>query len=208
LFDLPCPKWETEDPGKLPFIADAASAAFEFIRRQCAKRYILNHGDLKEWHRKLFEKIVPVPYYAGHYRGSDPSRPCLDTEVEVGPNQGTPPADVGREMSRFSAELEKAIKATDEYVDRGASPVERLQAAAHLAAFAGGTVIRIHPFINGNGRIARFAMNFFLYRYLKKIPFSINRPPHYDYGLSSEIAMRDGNYIPLYQYLLQIIALS
>lgn len=205
---LPCPEWTTEDPGKLPFIADAARSAADFIVRQGPKRYLLNHGDLKEWHRKLFEKVVPVPYYAGHYRGQDPLRPCLDGDAWVGSNMGTPPSLVAQEMSKFSAGLEKSTRATDEFVDGGASALMCLKAAVHLAAFAGGSIIRIHPFVNGNGRIARFAMNFFLYRYLRKIPFALNRPPHIDYGLASEIAMRDGNYTALYQYLLQIIALS
>jgi hypothetical protein len=51
-------------------------------------------------------------------------------------------------------------------------------------------------------------MNFFLYRYLGKMYFSINRPPTYDYAQASAIAMADGNFTPLYQYLLQIIALG
>ncbi|HWS17572.1 MAG TPA: hypothetical protein VN223_06135 [Candidatus Elarobacter sp.] len=36
-----------------------------------AKDYIINHGDIKTWHRKLFAKVVPVDYYAGHYRMAD-----------------------------------------------------------------------------------------------------------------------------------------
>ena len=205
---LPCPKWESEDSGKLPDIAQAASAIVDFIIRQNSKRYILGHGDLKVWHRELFNKVVPVRYYAGNYRGVHAGRPCLDVQVGVGSNLGTSPVEVEKEMKIFSAELESNTRATDEFVDRGAAPISRMQATAHMAAFAAGSVIRIHPFLNGNGRIARFTMNFFLYRYIGKMYFFINRPPGYDYANASEVAMADGNFIPLYQYLLQIIALG
>lgn len=205
---LPCPEWITEEPSKLPAIAQAASAIHDFFARQASKRHILNHGDLKQWHRKLFEKVVPVAYYAGNYRGIDSNRPCLNGEARVGSNFGTVAANVASEMRSFSEELEKVTHATDEYIDRTESAIARLQAAVQLAAFAGGSIIRIHPFVNGNGRVARLAMNFFLYRYLGKTPFFINRPPEVDYATASEIAMRDAVYVPLYQYLLQIIALS
>jgi fido (protein-threonine AMPylation protein) len=205
---LPCPEWTTEDQGKLPDIAQAASAIVDFILRQNPKRYILGHGDLKVWHRELFIKVAPVRYYAGNYRCIHAGRPCLNAQVGVGPNLGTPPAEVEEEMKKFSSAMEGHTRATDEFVDRTASPIARLQAAAQLAAFTGGSVIRIHPFLNGNGRIARLTMNFFLYRYLGKMYFSINRPPTYDYAQVSTVAMADGNFTPLYQYLLQIIALG
>lgn len=205
---LPCPEWNTEDSGKLPDIAQAASAIFDFIRRQNPKRYILGHGDLKVWHRELFNKVAPVRYYAGNYRGIHSGRPCLDAQVGVGPNLGTPPAKVEEEMKKFSENLERNTHATDEFVDRSASPITRLQAATQLAAFAGGSVIQIHPFLNGNGRVARFTMNFFLYRYLGKMYFTMSRPPEYDYAQACAVAMADGNFTFLYQYLLQIIALG
>jgi fido (protein-threonine AMPylation protein) len=205
---LPCPEWTAEDSGKLPDIAQAASSIVNFIVRQSLKRYILGHGDLKVWHRELFNKVVPVRYYAGNYRGIHAGRPCLDFQVRVGPNLGTPPDKVEEEMKKFSVELETNTRATDEFVDRGAPPISRLQAAAHLAAFAGGSVIQIHPFLNGNGRVARFTMNFFLYRYLGKMYLTLNRPPEYDYAQASAVAMADGNFTLLYQYLLQIIALG
>jgi fido (protein-threonine AMPylation protein) len=186
----------------------AASGIFDFIVRQSPKRYILNHGDLKSWHLKLFADVVPVHYYAGNYRGPSKAHPCLNTDVAVGPNRGAPASQVESEMRKFSEDLEAHIRATDEFIDRSRSPKDRLKAAVQLAAFVGGSIIKIHPFLNGNGRIARFAMNFILHRYLDKTPFFIHRPPHADYEGASEIAMREGNFIPLYQYLLTIMATS
>lgn len=205
---LPCPPWTNEDPSKLPLIVKAASSIYDSFIRLNAKRYVLHHGDLKEWHKKLFSQAVPVQYYAGNFRNVEANMPCLNVDVAVGSNAGTPQANVEKEMKRFSSDLGPAIQATDEFVERTQSPINRLKAVTQLAAFAGGTIIRIHPFINGNGRIARLAMNFFLHRYLGKLPFFIDRPTHPSYAEASRIAMETGNFIPLQQYLVEIIALS
>ena len=205
---LPCPKWVTDDPSKLPVIAQAASAIYDFFTRQNPKGYILGYGDLKEWHRKLFTKVVPVPYYAGNFRGTDKAKPCLDTPIYVANIPGAAAKDVEAEMKAFSEQLDKAIRNTDEYVAKNISSIAKLQAAAQLAAYAGGSVIKIHPFINGNGRVARLTMNFILHRYLGKTPFFIDRPSHPDYSTASALVMRDGNYVPLYQYLVEILAFS
>jgi hypothetical protein len=69
LVEFPCPEWVNPEPfEKLPFIATAASRLVSVFVKQNEKRHILGHGDLKDWHRALFERVVPVPYYAGNYR--------------------------------------------------------------------------------------------------------------------------------------------
>jgi fido (protein-threonine AMPylation protein) len=206
LFD--CPDWKSDENSALPDIAQGASAFVRFSNRQNPKRYILTHGDIKEWHKKLFLKTVPVPYYAGNFRSIDPAKPCLNTPVYVNGVPGAPAAEVAEQMKRFSDELGRATKSTDEYLTSERSPVERYQAAAQLAAFAGGKIIQIHPFRNGNGRMARMVMNFFLLRYLNYAPFYIDRPKHPAYAPASQIAMQYGVVIPLYQYLLELIALE
>lgn len=205
---LDCPKWEQDDDSALPGIAQAASAFVRFLNRQNPKHYVLTHGDLKDWHKKLFQNTVTVPYYAGNYRREDPAKPCLNTEVHVGGILGAPVADVERLMKRFSEELERATISTDEFLAAPRSPLLRIQAAAQIAAFAGGKIIQIHPFVNGNGRMARLAMNFFLHRYLNVIPFFIDRPTNPDYSTASRIAMQTGIYVPLYQYLVELLALG
>jgi fido (protein-threonine AMPylation protein) len=187
-------------------MAQAASAFVRFMKRQNPKGYIFNYGDLKDWHRTFFGKIVPVPYYAGNFRGIDPSKPCLDGDVHVNGVFGAAPANVESLMKNFSDELARATIATDEYVGRHSDLISRIHAATQLAAFAGGTVIKIHPFLNGNGRMARLIMNFHLHRYLGEVPFYVDRPSHPNYGRASTIAMQSGNFIPLRQYLIEVIA--
>lgn len=202
---LDCPQWVTDENSALPGIAQGASAFMRFSNRQNPKKYLLTHGDIKEWHKKLFLKTVTVPYYAGNYRSIDPARPCLNTDVHIGGVFGAPVADVEQLMKKFSEELERATKSTDEYLASERSPVERIKAAAYLAAFAGGKIIQIHPFVNGNGRMARMVMDFFLHRYLNRMPFFIDRPTHPDYTTASRLAMQHGLFGPLYQYLVETI---
>ncbi len=205
---LDCPKWTHDDDSALPGIAQAALAFVRFMERQNPKLYHLTHGDLKAWHKKLFEQTVPVPYYAGNYRKSDPTKPCLAGEVNVAGVYGAPFAEVETLMKGFSDELTKSTMSTDEFLATERPQIVRVQAAAQLAAFAGGSIIKIHPFVNGNGRIARLAMNFFLHRYLNRVPFFIDRPTNPDYSNASRYAMQTGNFAPLYQYLIELLALG
>jgi fido (protein-threonine AMPylation protein) len=187
-------------------MAQAASAFKQFMERQNPRRYIFTQGDLKGWHKKFFEKVVPVRYYAGNFRSVDSSKPCLDKNIHVNGVYGAPPADVEQLMRSFSDELERATVATDEYVARHPDLISRIGAATDIAAFAGGTIIKIHPFLNGNGRMTRMVMNFYLHRYVSKLPFYVDRPSHPDYSQASAIAMQTGNLIPLRQYLIEVIA--
>jgi len=156
----------------------------------------------------LFAKAVPVPYFAGNYRGKQKNRYCLDTPIYVAGVPGSSPEKVEDDMRKFSEEMGRSIRSTDEYFAKTDHQVKRLKAVIQLAAFVGGSIIKIHPFINGNGRIARMAMNFILHRYYGKTPFFVDRPSHPDYSSASAVAMREGNYTPLYQYLLELFALS
>jgi hypothetical protein len=111
-------------------------------------------------------------------------------------------------MKKFSDELGQFAVSTDEFLASERPQIVRVQAAAQLAAFAGGSIIKIHPFVNGNGRIARLAMNFFLHRYLNRVPFFIDRPNNPDYSTASGYAMQTGNFVPLYQYVVELLAIS
>lgn len=205
---LDCPQWIHDDDSALPGIAQAAQSFVRFMERQNPKLYLLTHGDLKAWHKKLFEKTVPVPYYAGNYRKSDPTKPCLEWEVHVAGVYGAPFVEVELLMKKFSEDLAKSTLSTDEFLAIDRAQIARVQAATQLAAFAGGSIIKIHPFVNGNGRMARLAMNFFLHRYLNRVPFFIDRPTNPDYSTASRYAMQTGNFVPLYQYVVELLATS
>jgi fido (protein-threonine AMPylation protein) len=210
LSDLPCPEWkQPEPPEKLAAIARGADAIFQFIQRHNPQRYLLGHGDLKVWHGKLFKDAVPVSYYAGRYRSNDPARPCLNRDVNVGSVNGAPFDQVGDLMSKFSDQMRLYTQHTDDFCDRQTSAVLRLKSAAQMAAFAATQIIHIHPFLNGNGRIARMTSNFFFNRYGFRMPFYVERPaPDTEYGPASQYAMATGDPAHLYQYFVTLMASS
>jgi len=211
LSQLPCPEWKNEEEpfDKLDSIVRAAESIYAFIRRQNAKGYFLDHGHLKDWHGKLFREVLPVSYYAGNYRSADPRYPCLNTEIQVAGVLGTPFQDVEMRMAQFSDQLELTTADVDKLVGAQKSGERRLRAAAQLAAFASGNIIQVHPFRNGNGRIARLAADFFFNRYGFPMPFFVSRPSalgvNVEYATASRAAML-GDLVPLYKYFIVLMA--
>lgn len=208
---LPCPEWKNEQEpfDKLDGVVKAAESIYEFIRRQNQKKLSLNHGHLKEWHGKLFKDVVPVRYYAGNYRSTDPRHPCLNTPIQVGGLFGAPAAEVASRMTNLSTVLEQQTMDVDRFVAAQKSAEPKLKAAAQLAALAAGHIISIHPFINGNGRTARLTADFFFNRYGFPMPFFINRPRAQgvdaEYSSASQAAML-GDFNPMFRYFVVLMA--
>lgn len=206
----PCPDWYLpERDEQLQFVVAGLSEFYRFIVSACKRRYIMGHGDIKTYHRKVFVRVVPLEYYAGNYRCNDSTKPCLAKDVAVNGIPGLPFAIVPSEMSDFSAELHDLTVQTDEYIAHPVSSTERAQAVAQLAAATMGKIVRIHPFLNGNGRMARMAVNYIFRRYGYAMPFrqSQIRPPETEYGQASAAAMgASPNFRPLYIYLLKLVA--
>ena len=206
---LPCPEWKNEEEplDKLGSIVTGAAAIYEFILRQNQKKYLLNHGHLKTWHDQLFRGVVPLRYYAGNYRSADKRHPCLNVDIAVAGIPGSPFQEVPSRMAQFSETLETATIETDKFVQAQESPELRLKAAAQLATIAAGNIIRIHPFLNGNGRIARLTANFFFHRYGFRMPFYVSRPSVWtEYGTACKAAMEHGDFGPLFKYFIALLA--
>jgi Fic family protein len=97
------------------------------------------------------------------------------------------PANVASELALFESELRRKLV--------GASGNSNIESKAELAAWAHGDWVRIHPFANGNGRIARLLANWILYR-LEAKPVVVLRPrPGGDeYQRAAMESMRDGSH--------------
>ncbi len=202
---MACPEWYLpETDGQLPSVTRGLAEFHGFIFNK-AKSHILLHGDLKTWHGTIFRGVVPLAYYAGHYRSDDSQRPCLRRSVKVGNNPGAPFAEVPNLMRELSQEMRYMTGKTDRYIGYGPTPTDRARAAIQLAATYMGKFIRIHPFVNGNGRMARLTSNYTLHRYGYPMPFYTPYPrPGVDYEKVSEACM-GGDFVPLYKYLLTLL---
>ncbi len=113
----------------------------------------------QDWHRAVYAGVpLPAPYYAGEVRDSDRRFPeLIDYEVQIGRLRGVPAAQVPTELKILQTRARNAIAGPDDAmpVGRGpATPLE-LRSVLLLAANLHGEWVRIHPFANGNGRIAR-----------------------------------------------------
>lgn len=206
----PCPPWfQAERDDQLPHVVAGLAEFYRFIISACKNRYIVGHGDIKTYHRKVFERVVPLSYYAGNYRSRDSARPCLAQEVHVGGSPGETFLTVPDSMRDFSSELHEFVVRTDDYLQHQVSPTERAAAIAQLAAVAMGRFIRIHPFLNGNGRMVRMLVNYIFKRYGYAMPFKQShiRPPESEYAQASSESMSPvPNFNPLYVYLLRLVA--
>jgi fido (protein-threonine AMPylation protein) len=113
----------------------------------------------QDWHRAVYAGVsLPVSYYAGEARDSDDRFPeLIDYEVRIGRSRGVPATQVPGEIADLEVRARNAIVEPDRAISVGRppeTPIE-LRAVLLLAANLHGEWVRIHPFANGNGRIAR-----------------------------------------------------
>jgi len=210
----PCSWWDDQNPtpDQLKAIVLGMDEVHAFIISR-ARNYLLNHGDLKTWHRKLFRHVVPVDYYAGNYRNVDPARPCLSWDVQVsgvlGPIAGLPFVQVPSAMQDLSDQFQSGCSQLSTYLSTVTEPRARHRSIVKLLALAVGEFIRIHPFINGNGRISRLFANYICQRYELPMPFASpdKRPELAAYEDAHALSMV-GQHDSLYVFFLQALAIS
>lgn len=160
--------WNDDANGfELVLEANVAGLVVELINSAGA-RMTPSVAMICDWHRRLFAGIpIPVAYYAGEVRDTDPRFPeLIGYEVGVGVSQGAPSADVPARLVQFETGLIAAVSNLDVAIPGGTQlDSQRLLAVLRLMAIAHGEWIRIHPFANGNGRTARLIANWIASRY-------------------------------------------
>ena len=106
--------------------------------------------------------------------------------------------------------LKQHVVDTEQYLKKGpASPSQKVGVVVQLITFAVGRLIRIHPFVNGNGRMSRLVANYLLYRFGLPLlfPHPYDRPVGTEYASASEACMRD-DLRPMYRFILTTLAAS
>jgi Fic/DOC family len=151
--------WNDDPAGSEAQIANNIRAVGTQIYADAPHRERPSFEIAQDWHRAVYAGVpLPVPYYAGEIRDSDRRFPeLIGYEVQVGRLRGVPAAQVRDELELLQSRARNAIIGPDAAIAVGRPPTTplELRAVLLLAANLHGEWVRIHPFANGNGRIAR-----------------------------------------------------
>lgn len=205
---MPIP-WNDDPPGFDAQIIDNLKRIGGQVVADADRRLPPTVAMAQQWHRETYRGVpLPVPYYAGEIRDSDPTYPELfGYEVSVGTAPGVPSADVPAALAGFEAGLRAVVARMDGVIAVGAQPatVTDLYATLEIAAIAHGEWVHIHPLANGNGRIARLWVNWVAVRY--GLPFFLAlkpRPVNLIYAAAAAASMRD-DHRPMVVALLTLL---
>jgi len=142
------------------------------------RKPVLEH-DILEIHRAIMSGLMSN---AGEYRNSD---------VRIGGASFTPPPHY--EVPQHMKELVTIINTNPDEL----RPVE-------LAAYAHFTLAWVHPFDNGNGRLARLLMNLLLTR--AGYPFAVvKKVDRKKYIAALDTISKDGNFQPFLTYIARCV---
>jgi Fic family protein len=148
----------------------------------------------KAWHRAVMTGLaVPQRAYVGKFRGKGALRYVMVRITDAKDGRvyyGTPPEMVEGALQGFIGKLAAAASHLDSAIPVDATlSDDAIAAVLDLAAFAHAEWVRIHPFANGNGRIARIWANFILIRYGLPPVVALRPRPNGDYADASAAAM-------------------
>jgi hypothetical protein len=198
---MTAPSWQEDDPKNLSLIKGNVAQLITELRATAADRLLPTCEEMCRWHARLYAGCeVPVAGYVGHFRG-DPTVPeLIDYEVGLGgrlkdgnlEKMGVWARLVSQEMSAVIAGLNAVFAELDARLAVGKPPTtpEDMLALISFTALAHGECLRVHPFANGNGRIARLLVAFICLRYGLPMFLHIKpRPESDDYIRASRDSM-------------------
>ena len=174
------------------------------IRDDARRRVKPSLAAARSWHLEFLTGLtVPNINAVGKFRGE----PGLENiEVEIGSRHGMASIDVVPALVTFERVLQTAVSRLDALIPAGtALDVDKLSAVIDVCAWAHSEWVRIHPFLNGNGRTARLWANSLGMRYGLP-PFVSPRPrPDGGYEAAAESAMQ-GKWQPTAIVFRQMLA--
>ncbi|MHB8383953.1 MAG: Fic family protein [Candidatus Binataceae bacterium] len=162
-------------------------------------------ADSRTIHARIFSSLTPpgFSYFAGHFRGEDFR--CLKyytVGVAGDPRVGHAPETVKAAMDALIYRVRSALAKIDMLTD----PLAQFTYSIRLACNIFELLLRIHPYANGNGHMARLAVWAILGRYGRwpeRWPVE-PRPPTEPYILLIQ-QYRSGNRQPLEEFMIRIV---
>jgi len=160
------------------------------VRDSAARRATPTVEAARKWQADTLAGLkVPSVRYVGRFRGEPGLK---DIQVWVGAKRGVAPSRVARELAAFEKRLQSVVAALDARYPAGAElDADGLAAVIDLSAWAHSEWVRIHPFVNANGRTARIWANFLFMRYGLPPVVRLRPRPDGGYGTAG-IAAMDG----------------
>jgi len=179
------PDWDEDSPE----LRENLLRVLREIRDAARERTPLDLEVLRGWHQEVLQRLtLPDDSLAGKFRGE----PGLeDIEVRIGVHFGVSASEVRRDLTEFEQTLKRVVDRLDTLIAKGEQlSSDQLSAVLDVCAWAHAEWVRIHPFANGNGRIARLLASSIAMRYGLP-PFVRLRPrPDGGYGAAGEKAMQ------------------
>jgi hypothetical protein len=206
-----CPEWQYPTTNANFDVLLTSRAAAVSLRIRVAS-VVENEAwcvDTRTVHGPYFQGLTPAGFdhYAGHYRGE--SLDCLDIyEVGVPGDSavGWPAATVPTGMNEFRTGVLEALSVLDLLWKINPNVIGkalRLQRTVEVATALLVFFMEIHPYADGNGHMGRFLLLGIFARYgLFPAKFPLHPRPAPPYVDLIPI-YRQGNKIPLLQYVLQ-----
>jgi hypothetical protein len=203
------PDWDDDGPQLEANLIEAGRLAAEHARARRA----LRASDLEAWHRMTMRALsideaarlgVRPSDLIGRFRGP----PLLaEIEVRVGRNWGVLSHDVAQACADFFDAANALLRALDrrwpQHLLNDLNP-DAVLAVAEAAAWMHAKLIRIHPFVNGNGRVSRLVGNAVLVRYGLPPVLRLRPRPGGTYANAAAAAMR-GDHSPMVEYVVDQI---
>lgn len=196
---MPGPSWGQDSAEDEVAVAANVAALLTNLVRHATPRRPARVALAHDWHREIYRGVgsVPAPHYLGGVRGG--GHPDLaGYEVVLGvPGservlaRGAPSAEVHAQLQNFDLSLKRVTATLDQAISpRGPADQAQLLAAVELSAVLHGEWVRIHPYANGNGRIARTWANWAAIRYgLPPFVAIKPRPDGLLYGRAAQLSM-------------------